>query len=107
MQSGSRFCLSHCKGEEIREAMDCLRQLTQLTWQNVLQTGGKGANKAGLACTPYDDSLLQKVQRPPELSIDVRIAAIRATQKFRIFGAYVEHIFYILWFDRNHEILPS
>ena len=40
--AGGPFCLSHCTPDEVREAQDCLRQLTTLSWQQVLQTGGKG-----------------------------------------------------------------
>ena len=102
---GADFCLSECTRDEVREYIDALRQLTTLTWQQVLETGGKGRNKAGLAFTPYADSDLRRVTRPAWLSEDVRISAVRASQRSRIFGIYLEHTFYILWFDRGHDIV--
>lgn len=102
---GDDFCLSRCESGEVREYVDCLRQLTTLSWQQVLQTGGKGANKAGLAYTPYPDDALRRVARPAWLSEDVRICAVRASQKMRLFGAYIDHVFYVLWFDRGHDVV--
>ena len=107
VEPGGEFCLSSCTRDEVREYVDALRQLTTLTWQQVLETGGKGRNKAGLAYTPYPDSELRGVTRPLWLSEDVKISAVRATQKSRIFGYYLEHTFYILWFDRGHDIVKS
>ncbi len=102
-----QFCLSHCNPAGVREVVDCLRQLTTLSWQQVLQTGGKGKNKAGLGYTPYPDTVLTRVSRPTWLSDDIRIAGLRASREIRIFGFYIDHTFYVLWFDRNHEIVPG
>jgi hypothetical protein len=102
---GKEFCLSHCGKDDIRETADCLRQLTTLTWQQVLQSGGKPGNKQGLGYTPYKDSALRHVQRPARLDPEIQIAGIRASQKMRVFGAYLDHVFYLLWFDPNHEIV--
>ncbi len=107
VQPGDRFCLSTFHHDEVREVVDCLRQLNTLTWQQVLQQSGKGPHKAGLAYTLYPDHALQRVSRPSIISPEIRIAAIRASQKIRVFGVYIEHVFYILWFDRNHEIIPA
>jgi len=104
---GKDFCLSICEVDEVREYVDCLRQLTTLTWQQVLETAGKGKNKAGLAYTPYSDSALRRVTRPAWLSEDVRIAAVRASQTMRLFGVYIDHTFYVLWFDRDHAIVAG
>lgn len=73
-----------------------------------MQTGGRGSDgyKHGLAYTPYDDSALQHVTRPPWLSPDVKICSVRVTRRYRIFGALMEHVFYLLWFDYDHEIAP-
>jgi hypothetical protein len=87
--------------------MDCLRKLTTMTWHQVLDTGGKGGNKHGLGHTPYNDHTLKGAKRPSGISEDLKISAVRASQKYRVYGFYLNHIFYILWFDRNHEIVPD
>lgn len=103
---GGTFCLSKSRQEEVIQVMDCLRRLTTLTWQQVLDSGRRGEGKAGLNCTRYPDNSLRRVSRPSELSPDVPIVGVRASAKYRVFGAYLEHVFYILWFDRNHDIVP-
>ena len=107
IKAGKGFCLSHSDKNEIKEVMDCLRQLTVMSWYDVLGTGGKKGRKDGLAHTYYDDNLLCCVRRPERVSRDIRISAVRASSKYRVFGFYFEHIYYLLWFDRNHKIIPS
>jgi hypothetical protein len=103
---GDNHCLSHCIRDEVRHSTDCMRKLTTMGWQQVLQSGGKGEHKAGLAYTEYSDSDLKGVSRPPALSRDIKIAAVRVSQGMRMFGGYHQHVFYVLWFDRNHAIVP-
>ena len=107
VEPGGQFCLSHCEMNDVKETADCLRQLTTKSWQEVLSTGGKGGRKQGLGFTPYQDSALRHVQRPARLDPTIRIAAVRATQKMRIFGAYLDHVFYLIWFDPGHKIVPA
>ncbi len=101
---GGTFCLSKCETKDVKEVVDCLRQLTTLDWWQVLQQGGKPGQKVGLGYTAYDDGDLKGAKRPPQISPDVQIAGVRASQRCRVFGAYVD---YVLWFDRDHEIVPQ
>lgn len=106
VQPGDKFCLSLCEREEVQSACKCLQLMTTMNWSDVLKTGGKGPNKTGLAYTPYQDNALRRVQRPLSVSPELTISGVRASQKMRIFGVYINHIFYVLWFDPNHEIVP-
>jgi hypothetical protein len=81
--------------------------LTIMNWSDVLGTGGKGGKKTGLGCTPYADNDLRGVKRPILVSPELTIIGLRASQKMRVFGVYVEQVFYVLWFDPNHEIVPG
>lgn len=105
--AGSAFCLSRAGRDEVRAAPDCLRKLTTLTRLQVLSQGGKGANKTGLAWTVYDAAALRGAGRPPELPSGVRIGAVRAGQKSRVFGAHDAGVFYMLFFDPDHQIVPT
>jgi hypothetical protein len=107
IQPGGTFCLSGCDERGVRETVDCLRQLTTMSWGKVLQSGGRGAGKTGLGCTPYDDSMLHHVHRPKALDPTMQIAGVRASQRMRVFGAYFDHVFYLLWFDPTHKIVPA
>jgi hypothetical protein len=81
--------------------------MTTTTWVDVMRSGGKPGKKTGLGFTPYRDSQLNHVRRPEALSPDVQISGVRAGQKPRVFGAYKDHVYYVLWFDRNHKIVPG
>ena len=107
VQPGHKFCLCHCQKAEIRDVADCLHQLTTLAWEQVWRSGGRRGNKQGLGYTPYDDSDLHHVNRPADFSPDIQIAGIRASRKMRVFGGHKDHVFFVLWFDRNHKIVPE
>ncbi len=106
VRAGGEFCLSAWTGDECKLAVDALRRLTTMTWQQVLTTAGKGGSKTGLGYTPYPDSALT-VPRPADVDKEAVIAGIRASQKLRIFGFYSDHVFYVIWFDREHAICPT
>lgn len=106
IKAGNDFCLSRSEKTEIKEVIDCLRQLTAMPWYSVLSTGGKAGKKDGLGHTLYEDSELCCVKRPDQISKDIRISAVRASAKYRVFGFYLDHVYYLLWFDRNHKIVP-
>ena len=106
VKPGDLHCICLCQKDELKEISNCFRKLTTLTWTQVLQQGGKHGNKTGLGYTVYDDSDLRTVKRPAGLSQEIAIGAVRASQKSRVFGGHKNHIFYVLWFDRNHEIVP-
>jgi hypothetical protein len=99
VKKGEDFCLSKCRERDLRQAIDCLRILTTLTWEDVHAHDG-------LNYTRYEDHALRKVKRPPSLDRSMTISGIRAGDMFRIFGAYHEHVYYVLWFDPHHEIVP-
>jgi hypothetical protein len=106
VKAGGDYCLSHCDKDEVRATVDCLRKLTTTNWVDVLKTGGKGENKSGLCYTTYEDHELKRATRPSDVSKDLKIGGVRATQKMRVLGVYHNHIFYLMWFDRNHKIVP-
>jgi hypothetical protein len=78
-----------------------------MAWSDVLQTGGKSGKKAGLGFTNYDDSALQTVTRPPNLAQEIKISGVRAGRGPRLFGAYIRHVYYVLWFDPHHKIVKG
>jgi len=106
IQEGATHCLSQCTRDEVRQYTRCLRILTTKPWNDVLASGGaRGVDKAGLGHTAYPDSILSGVHRPPSLSPELTISAVRASQRARLFGAYDDGVYYILWFDRDHGIV--
>jgi len=81
--------------------------MTTMSRIDLFKTGGKNGNKAGLGFTKYPDGQLRKVKRPPNMDVNIDIYGVRAGQKFRILGGFSENIFFLLWFDPNHKIIPA
>ena len=106
-EDGTDYCLSRCNAEQIRTFLRCLRKLTERTWQQLREGTSKDpAKKTGLNPTLYAKSDLKTVPWPARLSEDVAIIGVRATDRRRVFGASVDQVFSILWFDEGHEIVP-
>ena len=76
--------------------------LTTLPWTQV----SSGASGSGLKYKTYHDSALQK-PRPQGLDSSIVISAVRASRKARLFGAFHDGVYYVIWFDRNHTIVPD
>lgn len=77
-----------------------------MTWLEVIRSGGKLPNKVGLGYTRYKDSDLKHVTRPQKIDRETPICAIRVSKKFRVFGCRIDEVFYPLWFDKDHKIVP-
>jgi hypothetical protein len=105
--AGGPHCLMHCNPDEVRLFLDCFRRLSSMSFYDVLQSGRKGAGKTGLNHTNYDDSAFQGATRPVTIPRDVRLCGMRAGSDRRVFGFFHERVFYVLWFDPAHRLIPS
>lgn len=94
------MCLSDCQNAEIREYMNALRILCDMDWITACRHGG-------LRPKPIADTSLHKVVRPQTLDQNIPIFEFRATQTARCFGGKQDFTFFVLWFDRNHDICPD
>jgi hypothetical protein len=103
--TGDRFCLSQWNPEQIQSFLECLRKLSQRTWEQVLGSSSKDPSlKTGLNPTLYKPSDLSGVSWPDWLKRDAKILGIRASDRRRVFGARIGNAFYVLWFDEGHQI---
>ena len=103
-EQGTAYCLSKCSEEDIQTALTCLQKICQRTWQQIRESGAKGAGKAGLNYESHNDTSLGTMQRPASLSKDVVICSVRASEVFRIFGFRDSDAFHPIWFDPRHSI---
>ena len=102
---GGDYCLSECEQRAVRGFADGLRILCSLTRQDLMLQSSKGPGKRGLNPTPYPDHALT-AKRPNTIPTDSRIIGMRAGDDDRMFGYFVENVFFILWFDSHHRIVP-
>ena len=107
VKPGDRFCLSHCGRDQVKAYKDLLRRLTTVEWRDVLSTSTKNkANKTGFGYTSYKDTDL-RAARPGSLDKGIQISGVRASGKARLFGAYKDGVYYVLWFDSEHKIVAG
>lgn len=104
VKEGDSFCLSDCEQKGVRGAVQSLRIVCSLTWEELLRTG---ANKNGVNCRPYDWDVIKRATRPQSLTEDVKLFRIKAGEKARIFAVRVDDLFCPLWFDEDHQIVPD
>jgi hypothetical protein len=104
-ECGGRYCLSRWSEEQILSFLDCLRKLSQRTWEQLLAASSKTpALKTGLNPTLYEASDLSGVSWPAWLNRDSKILGLRASERRRVFGVRRENVFYVLWFDEGHQV---
>jgi hypothetical protein len=107
-ECGGRYCLSQWNSEQIQSFLDCLRKLSQRTWEQLLAASSKSpALKTGLNPTLYEASDLSGASWPDWLKRDARILGVRASDRRRVFGVRMENAFYVLWFDEGHQICEA
>lgn len=92
-------CPSAWNKEEIRSLYSTLKTASSTPWSNVRSI-------SGLRYKAVDTARCKRVL-PLNLSEDISLSEFRISRKARVFGVRVKHIFYIIWFDRNHQVLPE
>jgi hypothetical protein len=99
-------CFSQWTPDELRAFSEFNRKVSAQTWQQIMASGGKGSNKAGLGYTPHDGSSLPDIDFfRQHLSEDITWVELRVTQKARVHGFRVSHAFFLVYLDRNHRLL--
>lgn len=94
-------CISDWEGHEVKLLFNSLRILCTMTWQEVKQTGvrGAGPGNAGLRYKLVD----VRMPLPEYFSEEVRVAEMGCSKGRRFMGVREDATFYIIWLDRNHE----
>ncbi len=98
-------CLSEWRPEELRAFSAFCRKLAQMTWQQIVETGGR--HKTGLGWTPVERSQLPRTDFLHSISEDLSWMELRVTQVARVFGFRAGHAFFLVFLDRTHEIVPT
>ena len=92
--------ISDWTSSETKQLFTKLKQLSKTTWQEILSSKGMGYKE-------IQNSGSFARQWPVRLSRDCTMSEIRISQKSRIFGVRRERAFYLVWLDRNHQVLPE
>ena len=98
-------CFSEWGPDELRAFSDFNRKVSLQTWQQIVSSGGKGPNKAGLGFTAHDGRQLPRADFSDTLSEDLTWIELRVSQKARVHGFRAGHAFFLVFLDRNHQLL--
>lgn len=103
---GAVYCLSKWEEPQIKEA---LRRLGEINTKSLLELQQQ---RKVLHFFPVDWTKTKKPNGFPDRNL-AHLEAFHFAllgvngQKARVFGAYQKGVFFIVWFDLNHEIWPS
>ncbi|GAN72102.1 hypothetical protein ASY01nite_13880 [Acetobacter syzygii] len=100
---GSYECFSDWSKPDLVAFTDLLRRLSQMSWSEILATGGKRGVKTGLGCTRLLCSQLPK-SVTKDLSEDLAYMEMRVSIKARIHGFRMNEAFFLLCLDKDHKI---
>ena len=104
----SEYCLSRWEQDQIKRALERLKELNSNTFNELYGKASvlhfhqvdwaKTNEKHGFAggrAEQFNDNAWQ-----------IALLSVNG-QKTRMYGGYVNNVFYIVWFDLNHSIWPS
>lgn len=94
--SHSNCCISDWFGNELKQLVDCFKKIESLEWKDIL--GDEGLN--------FERNANIAIQLPKSLPKDVKLCSMRVNKKMRIYGYRAQEYFYIVWFDKGHEVCP-
>lgn len=97
------YTASDLTKEEFKAVHDSLRMMSSMDWASI-------PKHDGLEYKPADKKAIRKAIKrtplPSSVPEDCTMFYFRASGKFRVFGYRAQNIFYLIWFDRNHNVMP-
>lgn len=96
-------CFSEWTADELRAFSGFCRKLAQMTWQQIVETGGRF--RSGLGCTPVERGRLPNTEFLHAISEDISWMEMRVTQVARVFGFRAGHAFFLVFLDRTHDVI--
>lgn len=93
------YCLSNCTPEEKAAFADRIYELSQLSWQQIMQSHRHGQGSETL---PRDAIKGDKI--PDVITEDVTIIAFRFNGKAPMVGFRSGEVFHVVWLDRSFTL---
>jgi hypothetical protein len=97
-------CDNHCllsawQGQELLELISTFKTMESLTWNDLVLKRHRGLD--------YRKEEEYTKPLPPVVSQDVDVCRVKVDgNKKRLWGYRTNNVFRILWFDREHEVIP-
>lgn len=87
-----KHCLCELNKNELKEITKTFKILNTNSWLEARQHTG------------LQIKALKDINPPSYISEDVKLNEIRFNQKGRLHGFHMDGIYYVIWFDKNHEV---
>lgn len=96
-------CDNHCllsdwQGNELIELISTLKTMETLTWNQLVTNRHSGLD--------YRKENNYAKPLPPRVSPDIDVCRVKVCERKRLWGYRAGNVFRIMWFDRNHEVIP-
>jgi hypothetical protein len=97
-------CFSAWSREEMKAYWAFQEKVSNYTWIQLYQQGGKLPNKVGFAYTAIDVTKYPEGNFRKNLSADITLFELRVSEEIRVHGFRSDVVFYVCWLDKNHDI---
>lgn len=89
-----------------RELKAFTKMIGQLRDQTSEEIKGRGATGSPPCKIHKGECKTSGFTRPTEISEDLAFYELKATDKARLHGFFVDNVFFLVWLDRNHRAFP-
>lgn len=93
------YCISKCTKDEKAAIADTMRKLSQLTWQQIHQSG-----KHQCGTEDIGTEQCKGVRLPVFFEGENKVTVFRFFGLKPMLGIRMQNKYHVLWIDRNHEI---
>lgn len=94
--SHNKCPISSWQGDELILLIDAFKKFESEKWKDIFTDPGlKWERNSHIA-----------FKLPRDLPEDIKLYSFRVSSKMRLYGYRAQEFFYIIWFDRNHEVCP-
>ena len=98
-------CLSAWSPQELKALSAFINKVTNLSWPEIIRSGGSSGNKAGLGYTIHKNrEVLPKTSKLDEISPDLSFFELRVSQRARVHGFRAASAFFLVWLDKDHQV---
>lgn len=88
--------ISDWAGQELTQLIDTFKKFESLNWEEIFKDSGLN----------WERNRNIALKTPDYMAEDAKLHSIRVSKKMRIYGYRAQQYFYIIWFDKNHEVCP-
>ncbi|WP_017306277.1 hypothetical protein [Spirulina subsalsa] len=108
MDCGDNFGWDKATYDDLKEIRDVLWNLETMTWNEIFLDAKKQHHSCDVDFKAKKPSSIA-CKRLKEINMDDqdKLWSIRLSSKKRLWGILDRGVFYILWWDPNHQVYPS